>query len=103
MNLTGNVALVTGAGSGIGRAVALRLAAAGAKVVIADFNEEAGARICAELKQSGAEAVSQRTDVSKTDEVQATYRLYDSDLREARLRGQQRGNPGRFGLHGRVH
>jgi len=62
MNLVHKVALVTGGGSGIGRAVALRLAEAGAKVVVADFNEEAGAQTCAELKKIGAEAASQRTD-----------------------------------------
>jgi NAD(P)-dependent dehydrogenase (short-subunit alcohol dehydrogenase family) len=70
MNLTDKVALVTGAGSGIGRAVAVRLAAAGAKVIVADFNEDAGARTCAELKKSGAEAAWRLTDVSKNDEVQ---------------------------------
>ena len=63
-------AIVTGAGSGIGRAVALRLAAAGAKVIVADFNEDSAARTCVELKKSGAEASSRRTDVSRTDEVQ---------------------------------
>jgi NAD(P)-dependent dehydrogenase (short-subunit alcohol dehydrogenase family) len=69
MNLTDKVALVTGAGSGIGRAVAVRLAAAGAKVIVADFNEDAGAQTCAELTKSGAEAAWRLTDVSKTDEV----------------------------------
>src|SRR6185437_5892264 len=70
MNLASKVALVTGAGSGIGRAVAVRVAAAGAKVIVADFNEDACARTCVELMKSGAEAAWRRTDVSRADEVQ---------------------------------
>jgi NAD(P)-dependent dehydrogenase (short-subunit alcohol dehydrogenase family) len=69
MTLANKVGLVTGAGSGIGRAVAVRLAAAGAKVIVADFNEDACARTCVELLKSGAEAAWRRTDVSRTDEV----------------------------------
>ena len=95
MNLTDKVALVTGAGSGIGRAVALRLAAAGAKIVVADFNEEAGARTCVELKKSGAEAVSRRTDVSKTEEVQEliaftirTFGKLDCAVNNAGIQGE---------------
>jgi NAD(P)-dependent dehydrogenase (short-subunit alcohol dehydrogenase family) len=70
MNLADKVALVTGAGSGIGRAVAVRLAAAGAKVLVADFNDDACARTSVELMKSGAEAAWRRTDVSRADEVQ---------------------------------
>ena len=95
MNLADKVALVTGAGSGIGRSVALRLAAAGAKVIIADFNEEAGARTCEELKKSGAEAASQRTDVSKAAEVQAlidftirTFGKLDCAVNNAGIQGE---------------
>jgi NAD(P)-dependent dehydrogenase (short-subunit alcohol dehydrogenase family) len=95
MNLADKVALVTGAGSGIGRAVALRLAAAGAKVVAADFNQEACARTCAELKQSGAETAWRRTDVSKTDEVQAliaftirTFGRLDCAVNNAGIQGE---------------
>ncbi len=75
MNLADKVALVTGAGSGIGRSVALKFAAAGAKVVVADLSEEACTRTCSDLKKSGAEAVWQRTDVSRVGEVQALVAL----------------------------
>jgi len=65
------VAVVTGAASGIGRALADRLAAEGMKVVLADV--EAGPLDAAvdELRSNGAEAVGVRTDVSKEAEVRA--------------------------------
>jgi 3(or 17)beta-hydroxysteroid dehydrogenase len=64
--LEGRVALVTGAASGIGRAAALRLARAGARVVVADV-DEAGGRTARELAASGADAWFARLDV--TDET----------------------------------
>jgi NAD(P)-dependent dehydrogenase (short-subunit alcohol dehydrogenase family) len=95
MDLSDKVALVTGAGSGIGRAVAQSLATAGAKVMVADFNEETAARTSAELKKSGAEAVSRRTDVSKTDEVQQliaftiqTFGRLDCAVNNAGIQGE---------------
>src|SRR5689334_15489865 len=49
MSLEGRTALVTGAGSGIGRACARRLAAEGAHVVVADMNAEAAGKVAAEI------------------------------------------------------
>ena len=47
--LEGRVAVITGAGSGIGYATAIRLAAEGAKVVVADTNEESGNKVASEV------------------------------------------------------
>ena len=61
MQINGKVFLVTGAGSGLGAATAKALAEAGAKVVLADLNREAGEKLAAEL---GANALFVETDVA---------------------------------------
>ena len=58
MELEEKVALVTGAGAGIGRATALRLAREGATVVIADVDEEAGSSVVREIRSEGGQAAS---------------------------------------------
>lgn len=66
--VAGKVALVTGAGMGLGRAAALLLAAEGAKLVVTDI-DEAGARQTAEqIEQEGGESLSLRHDVSNPDD-----------------------------------
>jgi len=65
MKLEGKVAIVTGAGSGIGAATAERLAKDGAAVVVADWNEEAAAKVAAGIEGAGGRAVAQKCDVSK--------------------------------------
>lgn len=62
--LDGKVALVTGAGQGIGRAFALALAQAGAEVVIADINERTGRMVQREIESLGRAAAFVRTDVT---------------------------------------
>src|SRR5262245_15164323 len=69
--LTGKVALITGAASGIGNATALAFAREGAKLVIADMNEEGGQQTVHRITEQGGEAIFVRTDVSKAVEVQA--------------------------------
>src|SRR5207248_8286700 len=67
----GKVAVVTGAASGIGRALAGKSMQEGMKVVLADVEESALKQAEDELKASGAEVLAVRTDVSKAGEVEA--------------------------------
>jgi NAD(P)-dependent dehydrogenase (short-subunit alcohol dehydrogenase family) len=66
---SGKVALVTGAGSGIGRASAETFARAGAKVVVADLNADAGGSVVAGIRDSGGLASFIRCDVADEDSV----------------------------------
>jgi NAD(P)-dependent dehydrogenase (short-subunit alcohol dehydrogenase family) len=67
----GKVALVTGGASGIGRATALTFAREGAKLIIADMNDEGGQQTAHMIIEKGGEATFVKTDVSKAVEVQA--------------------------------
>jgi NAD(P)-dependent dehydrogenase (short-subunit alcohol dehydrogenase family) len=69
--LAGRVAVVTGAASGIGQALAARFAAEGMRCVLADVEEAALARAVADLRRSGASAIAVRTDVANPADVQA--------------------------------
>ena len=73
--LKGKVAVVTGAASGIGRAMAGRFAAEGMKVVLADLEEDALKRTERELKAAGAAVTAKRTDVSRSEDVEALARF----------------------------
>ncbi len=65
----GKVAIVTGGGSGMGRAGATLLAREGAKVVVTDINEEKGMRVCQSIQEAGLEATFIRADVRETESV----------------------------------
>jgi NAD(P)-dependent dehydrogenase (short-subunit alcohol dehydrogenase family) len=69
--LEGKRAIVTGAGSGIGRAIAVRLSSEGAWVTLADVDEEAAKGLASEL---GSKSLARRLDVSKAAEVEALVR-----------------------------
>jgi len=69
--LTGKVAIVTGAGGGIGRPTAQLLAAHGARVVVADINEAAAAQTAAAIADAGGEALCQRVDITREEDIRA--------------------------------
>lgn len=71
LRFDGKVAVVTGAGQGIGEAYARHLAAAGAQVVVADINEENGRRVAAQIAATGAAAVFTPVDVGDPVSAQA--------------------------------
>ncbi|MBD0356599.1 MAG: SDR family oxidoreductase [Rubrobacter sp.] len=66
--LEGKRAIVTGAGAGIGRAIALRMSQEGARVVVSDVDEESANEVASELEN---DSLVQRSDVTKEDEVEA--------------------------------
>jgi glucose 1-dehydrogenase len=71
VRLEAKVAVVTGAGGGIGSAIAKELAGEGAKVLAADVRPETAARTADEIKASSGEASSARVDVTSYDSVES--------------------------------
>ncbi|MCH7867819.1 MAG: SDR family oxidoreductase [Myxococcales bacterium] len=69
--LKDKVAIVTGAGQGVGRGIARAFAVEGAKCVIADFNEETGRQVVKELEELGRDAIFVACDVTKRESVDA--------------------------------
>jgi NAD(P)-dependent dehydrogenase (short-subunit alcohol dehydrogenase family) len=69
--LTGKVVIVTGAGSGIGRATAIKFATLGAKVVVSDLNDACGQETVDTITRQGGTATFVHTDVSQEKDVQA--------------------------------
>ncbi len=70
-NLDGKTALVTGGGSGIGRATSLAYARDGARVVVVDVNVEGGEETVQKIKEAGGDAILVHADVSKPEDTQA--------------------------------
>lgn len=73
-SLTGKIAIITGAGQGIGEGYAKGLAERGCKVVVADINESQGRRVAGEIIAAGGEALYVSVDVSNESSAQAMAR-----------------------------
>lgn len=70
MRLNKKIAVITGSGSGIGRASAILFAKEGAKVVVADINDAGGEETVKKIESAGGEALFIHTDVSKSSDVE---------------------------------
>ena len=77
LNLAGKTVIVTGAGSNIGRAIALAFSRERANVVVAEIDEGQGAKTAAEAGALGATAIAVRTDVTRWESVQAMVRAVE--------------------------
>ncbi len=69
MRLKNKVAIITGAGSGIGQGIALSFIKEGAKVLVADWSQEGGEETVKQIKKLKGEAIFVKTDVSKTKNI----------------------------------
>lgn len=93
--LNGKVALVTGAASGIGRAIALAYAREGAKVVVSDVNPDGGRETVSLVREHGGDAVYVPADVSRADDCRSLvahaalhYGRLDVACNNAGIRGE---------------
>ena len=98
--VAGKVALVTGAGSGIGRASALAFAREGARVVVSDLDVPSGDAAAEQIRRDGGEAIFVRCDVTVEAEVAA---LLDAALAKFGRLDCALNNAGGPGKGGRVH
>lgn len=80
MSINGKVVLVTGAGQGIGRAIALRLANDGANIAIVDMKDDKTKVVADEVRKIGRKATTFKADVSKRDEVYAAIDHAEKEL-----------------------
>jgi len=79
VKFAGQTAIVTGAGRGMGRAVALGLAGEGASVVVAEVDEAAAKEVVAEIEKAGARGLAVQVDISSVPDVS---RLFEKTLTE---------------------
>jgi NAD(P)-dependent dehydrogenase (short-subunit alcohol dehydrogenase family) len=96
----GKVALITGGGSGIGRAAALLFGREGAKVLVADYDPEGGERTVKTIKEAGGNAMFHAADVSNPQDVDGlmhlvveTYGRLDCAFNNAGIEGQMAATP----------
>ncbi|HYE93507.1 MAG TPA: SDR family NAD(P)-dependent oxidoreductase [Terriglobales bacterium] len=80
MELAGQVAIVTGAGRGIGRATALELARMGADIAVAELDKPGAERTAAEVAALGRKAIVVPTDVTRREDLAAMVRRTQAEL-----------------------
>ncbi len=90
-DLTGRVALVSGAASGLGRAMALTFAEAGADLMLADLNVEGVGKTGEDIKRLGRRAVAARCDVSDPEQIRALFARLDEDFQHIDILGNVAG------------
>src|SRR5687768_14387733 len=78
--LDGRVAFITGGASGIGRAAAVRFAREGARIAVADTDENDGKKVCDEITRAGSRSIFVECDVSDAQQVKAAIDRTVSDL-----------------------
>jgi NAD(P)-dependent dehydrogenase (short-subunit alcohol dehydrogenase family) len=96
--VAGKVALVTGAGSGIGRASALAFAREGAKVVVSDIDEASGEAVALEISLGGGEVRFVRCDVTRESDVASLVRATVAAFGRLDCAHNNAGGPGKGGL-----
>ena len=91
-DLSGRVALVSGAAQGIGRTMSIGFAEAGADVVLADLNEEGAERTAAEIEGLGRRALPVRCDVSEPDQIRSMFAQLDREFGRIDVLGNVAGD-----------
>lgn len=71
LRLDGKCAIITGAGAGIGKEIAITFATAGASVVVSDINADAANHVVDEIQQLGGQAFACRCDITSEQELSA--------------------------------
>ena len=79
-DLTGRVALVSGAASGMGKAMAIALAEAGADVMLADLNLEGAKTVAESIAKLGRKAIPVQCDVSQPEQIRAMFARLDDEF-----------------------
>lgn len=79
MRLQGKVSIITGAGAGLGKGMALVFAGEGSSVVIAEVQEETGREVANQIKGGGREALFIKTDITRASDVE---RMVEGTLKE---------------------
>jgi NAD(P)-dependent dehydrogenase (short-subunit alcohol dehydrogenase family) len=90
-DLSGKVAVVSGAASGMGRAMSIALAEAGADVLLVDIDEEGMSRTAETIGKSGRKVVAVRCDVSQPEQIRAMFGRLDNEFSRINFLGNVAG------------